>query len=231
MPDGSPEGDDPAVAMPLRTPAQPVPDAAFVALCSLLEARGKGTTLTYEEAADVMLQAHNTHRKETKGRPRLTFLCLVIGGTILFCMVLLLLLLLTRALFTEIGTSDGLLRANGADQANVAAVAAALQVRSLASSSALPANSLQNIRDVSLVHRGIWRCLHISSVVKFSDVHVWLEAADGSAIRLWGSKVFLRQGWLGDEEVINASETFMLDGGNWSQEVAPTAVFDLVLNE
>ena len=64
------------------------------------------------------------------------------GGTILFCMVLLLLLLLTRALFTvpasdfsrmsqrlrilvrhpwvpneEISTSDGLLRANGADQA------------------------------------------------------------------------------------------------------------------
>eukprot|EP00435_Cladocopium_sp_Y103_P044426 s1130_g12.t1 len=69
MPDGPPEGDDHRLAMPseMRTPAQPVPDAAFVALCSLLEARGKGTTLTYEEAADAMLQAHNTHRKETKG--------------------------------------------------------------------------------------------------------------------------------------------------------------------
>ena len=225
-------GADHRLAMPseMRTPALPVPDGAFVALCSLLEARGKGTKLTYEEAADIMLQADNTHRREVKsGRPRVQFLCQVIGGITALCIVLLLLLLLTRAIFTELSTADGLLKAHGA-QANVAAVAIARQKRSLSTCSALPPTTLQHLRDVTLVHQGIWRCLHISSVVKFSDAHLWLEAPDGSGIRIWGSKVFFRQGQLGDEEVIN-TEIFELEGGNWTQEVVPSADFDLILNQ
>eukprot|EP00913_Durusdinium_trenchii_P024083 g22618.t1 len=70
-------------------------------------------------------------------------------------------------------------------------------------------------------------CLQISSVVKYSDSHLWLEAADGSALRIYGSKVFMRSGWLGDEEVLNASDSF--ETANSSTAVAPMATFDLVV--
>ncbi|CAJ1365471.1 unnamed protein product [Effrenium voratum] len=153
------------------------------------------------------------------------------GVALLVAAVLLLLLLFTRTIFIDVGSRDGLLLASGAasqpGKEPLAAVAVARQARSLSSCASLPASVLRDVQHVALVHRGVWRCLHISSVTKYSDFHVWLEAGDGSGVRVQGSKVFLRQGWLGDEEAVESVEDF---GLNSSTAVSPTAYFDIVLN-
>eukprot|EP00439_Symbiodinium_sp_Y106_P050559 s2831_g6.t1 len=82
-------------------------------------------------------------------------------------------------------------------------------------------------------------CLHISGVTKYSDWHIWMEAADGSGVRVRGGKAFLRIGFLGDEEELQPSEDFLLNessnASNWTASVAdagvePTAFFDLILS-
>ncbi|CAJ1394226.1 unnamed protein product [Effrenium voratum] len=137
------------------------------------------------------------------------------GVALLVAAVLLLLLLFTRAIFIDVGSRDGLLLASGAasqpGKEPLAAVAVARQARSLSSCASLPASVLRDVQHVALVHRGVWRCLHISTVTKYSDFHVWLEAGDGSGVRVQGSKVFLRQGWLGDEEAVESVEDFGLN--------------------
>ncbi|OLQ02858.1 Tetratricopeptide repeat protein 21B [Symbiodinium microadriaticum] len=159
-------------------------------------------------------------------------------GRVLFAaIVLLLLLLLTRALFTEVVARDGLLL--GAGEEPLAALAVARESRSVTAAAALTPSILRNVRDVSLVHQGVWRCLHISGVTKYSDWHIWMEAADGSGVRVRGGKAFLRIGFLGDEEELQPSEDFLLnESSNASNSTAsvadagvePTAFFDLILS-
>jgi len=213
-------------------------EPAYLALEQTLQERRKEHEfLKFDEARDLLWEALEADRGPQEGRPLVRSLCFTIGRGLLAAIVLLLLLLLTRSLFTEVVARDGLLL--GAGEEPVAALAVARESRSVTAAAALTPSILRNVRDVSLVHQGVWRCLHISGVTKYSDWHIWMEAADGSGVRVRGGKAFLRIGFLGDEEELQPSEDFLLNessnASNWTASVAdagvePTAFFDLILS-
>jgi len=142
--------------------------------------------------------------------------------------VVVLLLALTRANFEELTLEGSALLAAGvpayAGEEPLAATAMALEHRSLAGCASLPPGTLEHIREVSLVHRSQWRSLRIVRALRFSASHLWLEAADGSGIRLQGGRAFLREGKLGDEQRLALGGELYGDAG----VVRPTAFFGVV---
>jgi len=106
----------------------------------------------------------------------------------------------------------------------LASTARALQNRSLGGCEGLAAQDLQRLRALMLVHRGKWRMLRMARVQRFSMSHLWLEAADGSGVRLLRGKATFREGKLGDEqELALGGEAFRSRG-----MVPPVALFDIV---
>jgi len=251
--DAAPVPEDARLAVPedeaVERSSAPCPwdsDPRYMALqATLQEQRKERDRLTFQEASDLIFDSMEADRPKPTGRPLVEALCCALGCLLLAAVLLLILLLFTRATFTDMAARDGLLRAAGGTyrpgEEPIVAVGSVREARSLAGAAALPVQLLRNVRDVALVHEGVWRCLHITSVAKYSDWHLWLEAADGSGIRVRGSKVSFRQGFLGDEEVLASSEDFFLEQGNTSNAsnaslleidtagVVPTAHFDVVL--
>eukprot|EP00931_Biecheleriopsis_adriatica_P096939 TRINITY_DN70681_c0_g1_i1.p1 TRINITY_DN70681_c0_g1~~TRINITY_DN70681_c0_g1_i1.p1 ORF type:complete len:289 (-),score=66.80 TRINITY_DN70681_c0_g1_i1:29-895(-) len=189
----------------------------------------------FEEARDLMMWALDVSRSGAAGldepptykrRAMLQSLGVFAATSLIF----LFLFLFVRANTTEVATRDGFLLATGVPayrgEEPIASVAALREFRSLESVVSLPAAALGGLRDVTLVHQGIWRCLHVSSVTKFSDSHIWLEAADGTGVRIRGGKAFLREDHLSDEEAIELDgEIFPTNGST----VEAVAHFDVIL--
>eukprot|EP00930_Biecheleria_cincta_P095790 TRINITY_DN87701_c0_g1_i1.p1 TRINITY_DN87701_c0_g1~~TRINITY_DN87701_c0_g1_i1.p1 ORF type:complete len:251 (-),score=38.85 TRINITY_DN87701_c0_g1_i1:301-1053(-) len=214
--------------------AEPVPETSQLALLAYLKvARGRSGQMQFDDAADMLAWALSVGRKGLTGvddKPGLLNARALLKG-VSFCfvvtLVITLLLLLVRANFTEVETRDGLLLATGLPayygEEPVASILTAREFRALASVAALPSTTLRNLRDVTLVHEGSYRCLHVAQVLKYSDSHVWIEAADGAGIRLAAGKAFWREDFIADEVAVS------LEGVQFASEmVEPMAFFDKV---
>jgi len=185
-------------------------DTAELALLARLHKGGGMDGLSLEQAVAEVMWAMETSERGPTGlaerKPVLKWSAAVRALCVAVAMTLILFLLLTlnRANFQEISVEKGVLLARGGPnyvgEEPVAGTADYIEVRSLASCAGLPVGTLRNLRDVALTHRGTWRSIRINRVVKFSDFHVWLEALDGTGVRIQSGQVLLRLGQLGDEE-------------------------------
>ncbi|CAE8629924.1 unnamed protein product [Polarella glacialis] len=242
---------------PDATPQLGETDTAELALLSRLKGAGGGLQPSsgFEEAADLVMWALDVSQKGPSGlfepiksaekrrtvdlRRSLRTLGMSVGAAL----IVLILLFLTRAHFTEATARDGLLLATGVPayrgEEAVAGLAVAREFRSLGSCASLATGSLRNIRDVTLVHRGVWRCLHISRVLKYSGSHIWLEAANGAGLRVRSGQVFLRETELSDEEAVqDGGETYpplllanATENATAVNRISPTAFFDVVFSQ
>lgn len=211
---------------------EPVPATSNLALLARLKvAGGRNELLHFDEAADMLAWALDVGRKGLTGiedKPGLLnarVLLKALSCCFMVTLVIPLLLLLVRANFTEVETRDGLLLATGLPayygEEPVASISSAREFRKLSSVAALPSATLRDLRDVTLVHEGSFRCLHVSQVLKYSDSHVWIEAADGAGIRLMAGKAFWREDFVADEVAVSLEEVQFA-----SEKVEPTAFFD-----
>lgn len=120
------------------------------------------------------------------------------------------LLALVRGQWRELAAQDGMLLASGTPayvgEEPVASLAAAVHRRSLLECAALPAAALQGARDVSLQHQGTWYSMRVVHLQKFSGSHLWMQAADGTGVRVRDGKVYFRRGMLGDEELVDSMD-------------------------
>lgn len=136
------------------------------------------------------------------------FRCFMIIAVVVFMVML---LTVTREIFTTVRIEGDVLVAAGAggfsEDRRLAATAQALETRSLAACAQLPASALRNIRDVVLAG-GEWRRVRVAHAVQHGDGHIWLEALDGTGVRVQGGRVSLRLGALGDEEFLNDLHAF-----------------------
>jgi len=139
-------------------------------------------------------------------------------------LALVLLLALTRASFQELSLEEGVLLARSAPafsgEEPLAATAKLLEHRVLIECASLPALALRALHTVAVVHAGEWRSLRIARVLRFGAVHLWLESADGTGIRLHSDKAFFREGKLGDEEQLSMAS-----------KDQPVAFFDVALTK
>lgn len=149
--------------------------------------------------------------------------------------ILAILLVLARASVRLAAARSGVLVAVGLPAVPgvepILAVGAAVQQKSLGDVSNMPISSLRNIRDVTLVHRGVWRCLRISRSMRFGESHVWLEAPDGSALRIRGGQAAIRLGPLGSEEPVDLAGASPYQATSeifGASTVVPSALVDAV---
>jgi len=117
----------------------------------------------------------------------------------------------------------------------IVATGTAVRERGLAEIGALSMDELRSLRDVTLVHRDVWRCIRISRVLKYSNHHLWLEAPDGTALRLRVNmhghlQAFIRLGHLANEELVDLGFPIYQDNSKVLKEsqVRATALFDVV---
>mmetsp|Transcript_84952 Transcript_84952/g.245639 ORF Transcript_84952/g.245639 Transcript_84952/m.245639 type:complete len:270 (+) Transcript_84952:138-947(+) len=134
------------------------------------------------------------------------------------------LLALLRGHYRELAAQGDILLASGtpayAGEEPVATVGAALHRHSLVDCAALPAAALQGARDISLVHQGTWHNLRIVHLQKFSDSHMWLQAADGTGVRIKHGQIYLRRGRLGDEEHVAPDEAMSPEAAAYFEALA-----------
>lgn len=208
---------------------------AELALYARLKARPDATVT---EAAEEIAWALAVARQGPAGldprKPRVSFASLLRSAcTLLAALVLVVLLLLwTKGIFQELSVRNGVLIAANAPGAPPAAVASAMESRRLSTCAALPADTLRNVKDVVLVQAGTWRRIRVARVQKFSNAHILLEGADGSAVRVRGQQAFLRGDPLGDENPL-ALEGELYKGlanATASQLVVPTAYFEVAVS-
>lgn len=170
-----------------------------------------------------MRQASPAASFAPKSKPlrRGCFVCVMIIAVVVFMVML---LTVTREIFTTVRIEGDVLVAAGAggfsDDRRLAATAAALETRSLAACANLPASALRNIRDVVLAGSGEWRRVRVAHAVQHGDGHIWLEALDGTGVRVQGGRVSIRLGALGDEEFLDELDAFA--------SVAASTSFDVV---
>merc|ERR1711924_522678 len=112
----------------------------------------------------------------------------------------------------------------------VVATGIAVSARSLDALSRSSPEELRNVRDVTLVHDGTWRCIRIARSQLLGTDHVLLEAADGTAVRVKHGSAFIRLGALGHEEQIPLQGARYEDATRVlaGQTVVPSALVDLV---
>lgn len=220
-------------------------DTAFLALMSRLKGQHNHSDprYTFDEALDALLWAMDIKRRGPAGvdcssrqsvlRP---FVCRICSATVI-AVVVLLMLFLTRRSFIELATRQNLILSMGQPsyrgEEPLASFSKMREFRSLDALGSLPTEKLHAIRDVTFVHRGTWRCLRISHVLKYNDLHIWLEAADASGIRLRYGQAYFRDGLLADEEAIELNGEVFPSGANAtvSSKVTPTAFWDVVITK
>lgn len=184
-------------------------EQALLARLKVSERAARRTTYTFQEACDHVRWALDVHRYPL-GRPPRRYdwiwghLLCNCGIFALTLTILVLMLVFTRGWVGSVGVDGGVLFASGktiyGNEEPLAATAAVIEQRDLKAVAGLPAELLHSVRDVVLSHAGIWRCLHIARVTKYRDGHAWMEAHDGTGIRLHDGRAFLRFGILGNEE-------------------------------
>eukprot|EP00929_Paragymnodinium_shiwhaense_P011415 TRINITY_DN117092_c0_g1_i1.p1 TRINITY_DN117092_c0_g1~~TRINITY_DN117092_c0_g1_i1.p1 ORF type:complete len:319 (-),score=83.40 TRINITY_DN117092_c0_g1_i1:129-1085(-) len=226
----------------LQAPATDVEPDPFYEDVSDLFLRAKMTerSATFLDAKALVLEALEVHELGPAGHSErhkgidwyaVRWKCF---GTCLLVLVLMFLMYLTRASVRIINAQDGLLVASqlpvlpGSEA--VVATGAAVDEMSLPAMAAASPEALRRVRDVTLVHKGTWHCLRIIRSMAIGANHVFLEAADGSAVRVRHGEAYLRLGTLGPEEPIQMDgwayqdPTGVLEG----QTVKPTALLDVV---
>mmetsp|Transcript_55497 Transcript_55497/g.104376 ORF Transcript_55497/g.104376 Transcript_55497/m.104376 type:complete len:239 (-) Transcript_55497:51-767(-) len=184
-------------------------EQALLARLKVSDRAARRTTYTFQEACDHVRWALDMHRYPL-GRPPRRYewiwghLLCNCGICAITLTILILMLIFTRGWVGSVNVEGGVLFASGkinyGGEEPLAATAAVLEQRDLRDLSGLPADLLQNVRDVVISHAGIWRCLHIARVTKYRDGHAWMEAHDGTGVRLQDGRAFLRFGLLGNEE-------------------------------
>lgn len=196
----------------------------------------EGRTISLEEARAAVLWAlaMDKHPLGAPARPHQwvwLFLARLCVAFVVIIIVLSVLLALTRASFRQVSADGDILIASGVntyyDEAPVVGTASVLATSDLMHVLSMPADVLRRIRDVVMTHDGIWRCIRIASVMKFSDRHVWLEARDGTGIRLKYDRGFVRFGQLGAEvpfDLVRSNYT-----GSSEDFPAKEAGFDVVV--
>eukprot|EP00927_Polykrikos_kofoidii_P054061 TRINITY_DN48545_c0_g1_i1.p1 TRINITY_DN48545_c0_g1~~TRINITY_DN48545_c0_g1_i1.p1 ORF type:complete len:350 (-),score=50.33 TRINITY_DN48545_c0_g1_i1:162-1211(-) len=218
-------------------------DTAEYVLCAeFFNERAAGTfrTRRYADAVDLVVRAIKMVRNGPTGvssrRPGVDWgLVAWVAASLSACIfTLAIVLLLARASVRQAAAKNGILVAVGLPavpgREPILAMGAAVQHKSLIDVASMPFSTLRNIRDVTLVHRGTWRCLRISRSVRFGESHVLLEAPDGSALRIRNGQAALRVSSFGAEEPINSSAATYEDHSEILEttDVVPSAAIDLV---
>lgn len=212
-----------------------IDDFTEQALLARLKVSGRpmlSDSYTLQEACDHVRWALDVSRYPTGVPPRrfewIWGHCLCGCCTFVITVVMLVFMLsFTRDMSGSLNVQQGILVASGSEEP-VASTAAVLEQRDLAGLATLSEDVLRNVRDLVVTHRGIWRCLHIARVTKYRDDHVWMEAHDGTAIRLRDGRILLRLGALGDEEPLIPERTE--NGTSEEGWAPPLAFFDVVRN-
>lgn len=191
-----------------KDPRRPTASMAELALMARVR-KGNRKTCDRETAEEALIWALEVATCGPTGlmerRPYLKlgpvcrgFVALAVASIAVF-----LLLTMARVGFREVSTRDGLLLAAGVPaykgEEPVAAVAAPFEQRALRSCQSLPSTDLRRIRDIVIINQGSWLNIRVTHVQKFSDHHIWLQAADGTAVRVLGGQLIFRDGALGDE--------------------------------
>mmetsp|Transcript_81957 Transcript_81957/g.227239 ORF Transcript_81957/g.227239 Transcript_81957/m.227239 type:complete len:295 (+) Transcript_81957:64-948(+) len=158
------------------------------------------------------------------------------GGALACLLVLLLLLALTRANFVELGLEaggSGALLAGAvphfAGEAPVAATALALESRNLSECEGLSARELRAVRGVALVHDGVFRSVRVARSLRYGDSHLWLEAADGTAVRVQHGRAWFREGKIGDEQSLLLDGVSFREPSGTRNTLRPVAFFDVTV--
>eukprot|EP00747_Dinoflagellata_sp_TGD_P165237 gnl/TRDRNA2_/TRDRNA2_186257_c0_seq1.p1 gnl/TRDRNA2_/TRDRNA2_186257_c0~~gnl/TRDRNA2_/TRDRNA2_186257_c0_seq1.p1 ORF type:complete len:348 (+),score=51.51 gnl/TRDRNA2_/TRDRNA2_186257_c0_seq1:90-1133(+) len=190
-------------------------------------------------------QVPSSKKSIVKPRPfqpwdRIVAVFALVAGVVL---VVTFILVATRALYRDVSvTHGGILLASGAPaySANspLAATGLAVEIRNLLDCVALPVETLRKIRDVTVLHKGVWRSIRLVHVMKFSDAHVWLEAADGTALRIREHSATLRVSSIGAEEPIDVMEgpaqhhlvDQMVGEDGLARKVSQIASFEVVMD-
>lgn len=210
-------------------------EQALLARLKVSDKASRRSTYTMREACGHISWALDVHRYPLGVPPRRFewiwghMLC-GCGVCVMTIIILTLMLVFTRGWIGPVGVEDGVLLVSGVasyvGEEPVAATGAVLEQRELTDLFGLTSELLQNVRDVVMMHAGIWRCLHIARVTKYRDGHAMMEAHDGTGIRLRDGRAFVRFGVLGDEEPVSLqpSGNATLDA-EWAP---PLAFFDII---
>lgn len=178
--------------------------------------RGAPKVVDFDTATDAVTWALEvsgrgpTGVREKQPYIKLAPWCRAFGAVVVGSIAVFILLRVITASFREVSAQDGLMLAAGvpAHQTGkpLAAVAAPFEQRNLTSCPSLPREVLMRMRDVAIntTHDGSWMNLRIAHVQSFSDHHLWLQAFDGTGVRVLGGRLFYREGALGDEVLLGA---------------------------
>jgi len=223
------------VPSPTPTPKLVGNDLAEMALIARMQVDiGEQTTVSFEEAFTSLRWALDV-QKYPEGLPSRPFVW--IWSSVFYCVAITVAIIMlvnmlssARSLFGYLGVEDGTLVASGvlayAGEEPIAATAGVIEDRGLSECGGLAAETLALIRDVVFMHEGIWRCMHITNIVKFRSMHVWLESYDGSGIRLLDGRAFFRNGALGSEESLSLDTLHV--GSNYTGWEPPRSYFRVV---
>jgi hypothetical protein len=187
-------------------------ELAIVGRLQVNEASGADAVVSYEEAYNTLRWALDV-QKYPEGLPSRPFVWIwsqMLWNCTVFFLVLIvvsIMLSTTKSLFGYIKVEDGVLVAADTlahpGEEPVASTAAVIAARHLHECALLPSEILRQIRDVTISHKGVWRCIHVAHVAQFRASHLWLEGHDGSGIRLLDGLAFFRNGRLGSEEPLS----------------------------
>lgn len=229
--------DSPWLPRGKEEPCLPEPDVAelqlFARIHSLNVHRNGG--VGFAEAVDITLDACQTARRGPVGTGTpsrridwrvISWFC--VGSTIVVVLTVLM-LLLCRVSIRLLAARQKVLVATGMeaipDAEPAVATALALQQVHLLSLATLPIETLRNVRDVTLAHRGVWRCLRVTRAMRLDNLMTWLETFDGTALRIANGAAWIRFGPFGDEESIATAGSWYQDyTRGTSQNVWPTAM-------
>jgi len=195
--------------------------------------RGKDS-IDHAEAFQLTLTACDVAKRGPAGTgraaKRIDWRSLACGSTATAGVILLMVyfLCLTRYSVRIMNARDGMLIATGLqalpDEEPVVATGLALKTVNLINLIGLPMETVRNVRDVTLVHDGVWRCLRVSRVTRLGTLQLLLETPDDIVVRLSGGSAWLRLGPVEDENEIELDGATYVDAWTGSSEVVkPTA--------
>jgi len=171
------------------------------------------TLYEFGDAADAILWALDLGRRGKAGLdppPRMVpwgkglHRCCLMTFVVLLTMLI---LVMTRLTVREVSVKNGVMLMGRvpafSGEEPVAKMAALVRSKPFTDVPELPVATLRHIREVVFIHHGLWRCIRISRVIKISQSHVWLQAFDGTRVRIHDGQAFLRPGILGTEEKLH----------------------------
>jgi hypothetical protein len=196
-------------------------DLGLVAQLHRKEFDEKG--VAFNSAVEISLQALDVARRGPDGIADLrTGIYMRCTCGFLVSIFLVVIMLISARGFTRVAVAhDGLLVVGGANAVRrgamapgeelVVSTAKVMERKSLPEVAALPVHLLRDVRDITFVHEGVWRCIHITRAQKLGYGQVLLEAADGTAVRVMEGRATIRFGHGGVEEPLETGEVIYTD--------------------